>query len=233
MLAVLYYVLRTPGCYSKLQRELDTHLQPASPAAESTYFETPYSQARELPYLHACIQEAFRMCPALGSMLERIVPSSGATICGVPIPGGTIVGCNAWVVQRDKKTFGEDCDTYRPERWLADAETTRNMERSMFQFGGGSHICLGQYIALMEIYKLVPSLIKTYEVRFLQSHHYGKCGMADYVVDFSCGPLPRMEDHSRCECEADGCPCSYEEKKQYLKAYDRHASTLLDSLPIT
>ncbi len=168
MNAVLYYVLRTPGVYSKLREELDTHLQPASSATKSTYFQTSFSRARELPYLHACVQEAFRMHPALGSMLERVVPPSGAKVCGTVIPGGTIVGCNAWVVQRDKKTFGEDCDSYRPERWLADGEKTRKMERAMFNFGAGNHVCLGQNIALMEIYKLVPSLMKTYEVSLPQ-----------------------------------------------------------------
>lgn len=164
--AVLYYVLRTPGCYFKLQEELDTHLQPAPSTTSSTYFQTSFSETHELPYLHACIQEAFRMHPAFGFMLERVVPRSGAVVCGQFIPGHTLVGCHPWVVQRDKKTFGEDCDTYRPERWLRDAETTRRMERAMFQFGGGNHLCLGKNIALMEIYKLVPSLIKTYEVPF-------------------------------------------------------------------
>ena len=75
------------------------------------------------------------------------------------------MGCNAWTVHRDKNTFGEDCDSYRPERWLEDAESTRGMERAMLQFGAGNHVCLGQNIALMEIYKLVPSLLRTYEVR--------------------------------------------------------------------
>lgn len=162
--AVFYYVLRTPGCYSKLQEELDTHLQSASSATNSTYFQTPYSAARKLPYLHACIQEASRLHPSTGLMPERIVPPSGATICGELIPGGTIVGSYPWVVQRHKKTFGEDCDSYRPERWLADSEGTRKMERAMLLFGAGNHVCLGQYIALMEVYKLVPSLMRTYEM---------------------------------------------------------------------
>ena len=35
----------------------------------------------------------------------------------------------------------------------------------MFQFGAGAHICLGQHIALMEVYKLVPSMLRTFEVR--------------------------------------------------------------------
>ena len=164
MTAVFYYVLSTPGCYSKLQEELDTHLPPAVSTAQATYFQTPYAQARELPYLHACVQEAMRMYPALGLLSERIVPQPGATICGNYVPGGTIVACTPWVLQRDKKTFGEDCNTYRPERWLEDAQKTRGMERAMFNFGAGNHVCLGQNIALMEIYKLVPSMMRTYEV---------------------------------------------------------------------
>ena len=162
--AIFDYVLRTPGCLPKLREELDTNLQPASSAAASTCFQTTYSEARELPYLHACIQKAFRIHPSLGMMTERIVPASGATICGTFIPGGTLVGCNAWVVQRSKDTFGEDSDTYRLERWLEDEERTRRMERAMFNFGAGNHVYLGQNIALMNIYKLVPSLLRTYEV---------------------------------------------------------------------
>lgn len=104
------------------------------------------------------------MHPALGMMPERVVPPSGAIICGNFIPGGTLVGCHAWVVQRDKSTFGEDCDTYRPERSLADPKRTRRMEQAMFNFGAGNHVCLGQHIAHMEIYKLVSSLIRTYDV---------------------------------------------------------------------
>ena len=164
MTAIFYYVLRTPGCYYKLREELDTHLSPTSSATNSTYFLTRFSEARELPYLHACIQEAFRMHPAFGIMGERVVPRSGATICGDFIPGGTVVGCNPWVVHRDEATFGEDYDTYRPERWLASPEKVRSMERALFHFGAGNHVCLGQNIARLEIYKLVPSLIRTYEV---------------------------------------------------------------------
>ena len=164
LIAIFYYILRTPGCYAKLRQELDTRLQATSSATGSTYVRTPFSESRELPYLHACIQEAFRMHPAFGFMLERVVPRSGGVVCGNHIPGGTVVGCNAWAVHTDKKTFGDDCDTYRPERWLVDRETAYKMERAMFHFGAGNHLCLGQNIALMEIYKLVPSLIRTYEV---------------------------------------------------------------------
>ena len=34
------------------------------------------------------------------------------------VPGGTIVGVNPWVLQRNREVFGEDVDVYRPERCL-------------------------------------------------------------------------------------------------------------------
>lgn len=37
---------------------------------------------------------------------------------------------NGWVINRDKKTFGEDADEFRPERWMDDAERVGQM--SMF-----------------------------------------------------------------------------------------------------
>ena len=104
------------------------------------------------------------MHPANAFSAERIVPPSGATICGSLIPGGTIVGVNAWVVQRDRGVFGVDADEYRPERWLGPPEQVKQMEKTMFQFGAGDHICLGKNISLEEIYKLVPSLMQNFEV---------------------------------------------------------------------
>ena len=161
--SILYYVLRTPGCYDKLQDEILTHLpNPAS----SKCPQTPFTIARSLSYLHACIQEAFRLHPPFAINFERLVPQGGATICNHYIPGGTIVSVNPWVTQRDKATFGDDVDDFRPERWMTqDEEKVRAMERAMFLFGAGSHMCLGRNVALMEIYKLVPSLLRMFEVR--------------------------------------------------------------------
>ena len=45
--------------------------------------------------LHAAyIQENFRMHPASGFILERVVPAGGALICGDQLPAGTVVAFN-------------------------------------------------------------------------------------------------------------------------------------------
>lgn len=170
--SAFYYLLKNPRVYQKLMQEIDTADNSgtlASPQDTTGAGDVvPFTAANKLPYLDAVINESFRMHPAVGLLLERITPPSGATICGEFIPGGTIVGCNAWVLHQDKGVFGEDADVYRPERWLesegADPAKLSIMRQSMFQFGAGSRTCIGKNISLMETYKMIPSFLRKFEV---------------------------------------------------------------------
>lgn len=97
-----------------------------------------WKEVRELPYLDACINEGVRMHPPFCLPLERVVPQGGITICGRDIPAGTIVGCNPYVTNRHKPTFGEDADAWRPERWLGDERHKKTLEQSVMTVGPNS-----------------------------------------------------------------------------------------------
>ncbi len=168
--AVFYHLLKNPKCYQKLNDEINNAIKDGLISNEGGIIT--WSDAQKLPYLHACIQETFRMHPSIGLILERLVPPQGIDICGQFVPGGTVVGCNSWVLHYRQDIFGDDVDTYRPERWLSDSTQTpehqlrlKEMNNAMFQFGAGSRICLGKHIALLEMYKLIPSLLSRFEVR--------------------------------------------------------------------
>jgi cytochrome P450 len=64
--------------------------------------------------------------------------------------------------------FGEDVEVYRPERWEVkgegDEQRVKVMNGTMLQFGMGSRTCIGKNISLLEIYKLVPSMLRRFEV---------------------------------------------------------------------
>lgn len=179
--AAFYHLLHNPRCLKLLLQELEDATK-SGLVQDSEILS--WGDSQKLPYLDACIKETLRYHPAISLNLERLTPPEGIEIAGNYIPGGVVVSCNPWVLQRRKEVFGEDADIYRPERWLVDGsrdlaeEQARlsQMKATSLHFGGGSRTCLGKHIALLEMYKLIPSFLKRFEVRiddtsFLQGYH--------------------------------------------------------------
>lgn len=162
--SVFYHLVKHRRVYKKLMAELDEAAQNGT-ILERERSKVSWAESQKLPYLDAVIQESFRMHPAAGLILERVVPPPGIDILGEHIPGGTIVGCNAWVLHRRPEIFGSDVDAFRPERWLeAKPDRLREMRATMFQFGAGARTCIGKNISLLEIYKLVPTFLRNFEI---------------------------------------------------------------------
>jgi cytochrome P450 len=156
--AIFYYLLKNPHTMEKLMIELDT--LPPQPNCV-----VGWSTARNLPYFAAVIQESLRLFPAVGIHLERIVPSSGLQVSNYFIPGGTIVGASAWALHAKEEIFGERTEDFRPERWIEVGEEERaRMGNAVFTFGMGSRTCIGKNISLLEIYKVVPTILLRFEV---------------------------------------------------------------------
>ncbi|KPM37968.1 hypothetical protein AK830_g8610 [Neonectria ditissima] len=161
MRAVFYLLLKHPSKMDKLLSELSNH----SKAGKFASNLCQWDEVRELPYLGAVINEALRCHPAIGLTLERIVPPNGVTIAGHHLAGGTIVGCSAWVLHRDTDVFGSDAAEFRPERWIEGSpEQRQKMNSCLFSFGAGARTCIGKNISLLELYKLVPTILRTFEV---------------------------------------------------------------------
>ncbi|KAG9240386.1 cytochrome P450 [Calycina marina] len=155
--SILYHLVRNPSTYERVTAEID---------AANLSLPVAYDDASKLPYLKACINEAMRIHPSVGATLSRVVPEAGATVSGFYIPGGNRVGINAAVVQFDEKVFGEDSEAFNPDRWFSsDKGKVTKMEETMLQFGMGPRQCIGQHIALVEIYKFVPHVMKLFHIR--------------------------------------------------------------------
>ncbi|KAH8159946.1 hypothetical protein CIB48_g8307, partial [Xylaria polymorpha] len=127
-----------------------------------------WTQSQNLPYFQACLREAMRLRPAVGLNITRYAPApDGVDIDGRHFPAGTRLAVNGWVLHRDQAVFGDDADFFRPERWLEDEEKARVMERYMFQFGGGAHVCIGRNLALLEINKVCPRLLRDFDFQLV------------------------------------------------------------------
>ena len=171
MSGVFGSLLRNRRCLENVYEELD-HKALQGYFKDKATGTVTWQESQGLPYLNACIKEAFRLHPAPGLPFKRVVPPEGAMINGEFIKGGTIVGCNAWVIHRCTEIFGDKLDDYVPESWLVDpskdreAEITRikEMDYYIMSFGKGPRICLGKHIGMMEVYKLIPAVLRKFEV---------------------------------------------------------------------
>ncbi|KAE8440788.1 hypothetical protein EG329_006566 [Mollisiaceae sp. DMI_Dod_QoI] len=159
--AIFYHLLEHPTSYQRLQQEIDA-------ACTTGLIDDPitFRQALNLPYLQAVIKEALRLHPAVGLGLQRCVPAGGAILNGRMFPEGTTVGVNAWVAHRNTSIYGHDADKWRPERWLEIEADGRGaeVEQYFFSFGMGSRTCIGKNIGLLELNKLVPQLLRQFDL---------------------------------------------------------------------
>lgn len=155
MRTIMFNVIKHPEIYDTLCREI---------REARLILPITYAAASTLPYLDAVIKEALRIHPPNGIMYGRTVPPEGATVCGKFMPAGTEVGISPWVLHYNPEIF-PDPEKFQPERWLStDVDLLAERKRSIFAFSAGSHTCLGKNISLMEITKLVTSLLMQYDI---------------------------------------------------------------------
>jgi cytochrome P450 len=153
-------LLKNPRCYSKLQAEVEVESLLYDPNNPAISFAT----AQSLPYFNACINEFMRLHVVTRMPHDRVVLSTGLLVYGEYIAAGTDVGVYGSVLHHRADIFGEDVDVFRPERWLGDEEKVKKMKNTLFTFSGGKYNCLEKNIARMEIAKLIPSMMRAFEV---------------------------------------------------------------------
>ncbi|CAI6341915.1 unnamed protein product [Periconia digitata] len=159
--SILRFLVATPSSLARLSDDI-------AQADKAGLLSTPikYEETRQhLPYMVAVIKEGLRLNPPAPNLFGRVVPAGGKVIDGIFIPGGTEVTTHAYTMQRDTGLYGEDAEVFKPERWLVNDETTLEYEASQFTFGMGPRVCLGKDIAIMEMYKLLPEIVRRFDIQ--------------------------------------------------------------------
>lgn len=168
----LHFICTTPPVQERLLAE-------ARAAIAAGHISRPIikdSEARQLPYLQACIKEGLRIYPPVTGLMAKMVPEEGAMIevNGVEkfAPGGTQVGWNSWGMMHDPEIFGPDADIFRPERWLAKDDSREEQDRIIKMtetvslcFGYGRFGCLGRGVATMELNKAVIEMLLRFNLQ--------------------------------------------------------------------
>ncbi|HEX4018422.1 MAG TPA: cytochrome P450 [Frankiaceae bacterium] len=101
--------------------------------------------------LENAVEELLRFEPTAQYM--RRIPDHDVTIGDVTIPSGTKVVCWIASANRDQKRWGPTAD---------DLDITRPDARQHLAFGRGAHVCVGSWLARMELAVVLETILGRY-----------------------------------------------------------------------
>lgn len=130
-----YLLLRNPDCMAKLNNEIRS--------AFASDADMTMEDLAALPYLGACIKEAFRVYPPVPLGLPRLTPQNGSTIVGQYVPPGTILSIPQHAMYVSEKNFKRPLE-FLPQRWLGDSEFDGDERHCVQPFSVGSRDCVGK-----------------------------------------------------------------------------------------
>ncbi|CAN8096204.1 unnamed protein product [Discula destructiva] len=161
--ALLYWVVRTPGCLAKLQKEIDDAM-PSAEKAESWDGLPTYEMIRDLPYLNSVVNETLRIHSTSGIGLPRQIPADaarGVELQGRYFPPGTVLSVPSYTMHHSTAIWGPDADDFRPERWES---VTPRQKNAFIPFSYGPRACVGRNVAEMEMKLIVATWVRRYDV---------------------------------------------------------------------
>ena len=199
----IFYLLLNRKALEKLSNELRIAFTSISD------IRTP--KINSLPYLHACVEETLRLCPAKPGSLPREVLCGGTVIDGHHIPEGTNVGVSHYVVHHDPATFPQPWE-YRPERWIVDEQagvtpqSVAAARRAFCPFGIGPMNCIGKNMAYLAAKLALAHLLYQYDIRQagelvgggapdleVGRRRADEYQMTDYIIGFRDGPMIELK----------------------------------------
>lgn len=182
--ATINLVARDRNCQERLHRELDD----AKRTGRLTQPIPTLDECLAMPYLQATANEAMRLHTSVGTVLERVVPSGGATFEGFFLPAGSKVGCNPWVLHRNEDVYGTDAHLFNPDRFLlASPEDKRRMDSTSLRWGGGMRRCPGEKMAWVAISKYLATLFAEFDVELLDAEDLKREGLRDLEEELTIG----------------------------------------------
>ena len=137
-------VLGDADILRRLRREIDEQLGDRP---------IEHGDLRQLPYLHAVVQEGMRY-QTVGPFAGPRIAKKDITIGGYSIPAGTAIGQS--LQEAGRSEFFPNPEEFDPENFLH----RKYKARDWVPFGGGSRICTGMGLAQLELAVWVATIIQ-------------------------------------------------------------------------
>jgi phenylacetate 2-hydroxylase len=159
-------------------------------------------QDETVPYVNAICKEAERYYTVSAMSLPRKNVTE-VKWDGAIIPPKTMVLINAQAANHDETHYGPTASRFDPERWLSSLSPPTEIETKgiqHFDFGAGSRMCSGQFIASRLLYAAAVRIITSFKIVASEEeapntdyveYNQLKSALVAIPVDFKVKLLPR------------------------------------------
>ncbi|KAJ2537471.1 hypothetical protein EV175_006712, partial [Coemansia sp. RSA 1933] len=152
----ILYLLHNTAIYERLKKEVRSAFPDRGTIIR-------YDMARiMLPFMTAVIYESMRLHTIVSGYLPRRMPESGAEIMGGEyfVPPGSEICISLYACHRNPRIW-KNPNKFDPERFMGpDAE---DRIRDVLAFSSGVRICVGRWLALVELYTTLANLVHKYD----------------------------------------------------------------------
>ena len=110
----------------------------------------------------AVIEDTMRLHSPFPTAFPRVIAAGAETAIpdlAAPLPVGSLVAANTYVLGRLKEIWRDDADTWKPERWLGDEKGIKRLEDEFVVFSKGPRGCGGKEIAMLMMEKTVVGVL--------------------------------------------------------------------------
>lgn len=135
-----WYLLKNPDCLKRFTQEIRS--------AFASVEDIKLDKIEKLTYLHAVIDESFRIYPPALAGQPRLSPPQGDTVSGYFIPGGTGIQLNQHAAFRSTLNFTSP-GAFAPSRWLGDKRFAGDRLDVVQPFSVGPRNCIGKKYGFM------------------------------------------------------------------------------------
>ncbi|XP_031251852.1 alkane hydroxylase MAH1-like [Pistacia vera] len=151
-----------PDVENKIREEMEEKLT----AKEGSKWEiSSIEEVRKLVYMQATLYETLRLYPP-APFQERIALEHDILPSGHRIKPQTKVQMSSYAMARMTWVWGEDCQEFKPERWISEkGEIKHEPSNKFFAFSAGPRICLGKNMAFTLMKAVAATILYNYSVQ--------------------------------------------------------------------
>jgi cytochrome P450 len=116
-----------------------------------------------MPYTEATIMETLRFSSLIPTGVWHSTLRD-VEFHGFLIPKDTMIIPNLYAVHHDARIWGEDVETFNPERFLSPEGRGVVRPEAFIPFSTGRRLCIGENLAKDELFLIIAAIFQTFHV---------------------------------------------------------------------